>query len=216
MGTRAIAPTVGKDFSTISRDRSKVLHNATPDSESPDYSVAAPDCEDASKSSPIMSDIVDSMQIQIIVALISAVAAILVPFMQNRFKIDPRVSIERDLKIVEQLPKGSDARTKLEQDIERRVRELPRRMNGTRNWIVVFMGVIVGGGCFYLTTLLVIWGWKGSGWEKMWLLLASVAFVFAIAFFAQIPSAFKKLPRDDKGNVIPPNSDTESDSNAPK
>lgn len=156
------------------------------------------------------------MQIQIIVALISAVAAILVPFMQNRFKIDPRVSIERDLKIVEQLPQDSDARTSLEQDIERRVRELPRRMNGTRNWTVVFLDVIVGGGCFYLTTLLVIWGWQGSGWEKLWWPLALVTFVFAIAFFAQLPGAFQKLPRDDKGNVIPPDSNTNGNSNISK
>ncbi|MDN5980004.1 helix-turn-helix domain-containing protein [Bifidobacterium mongoliense] len=67
MSTRAIAPAVGKDFSTISRDRSKVLHNATPDSESSDYSVAAPDFEDDTKLSPIVTvehhDIVEPVDV---------------------------------------------------------------------------------------------------------------------------------------------------------
>ena len=54
MSTRAIAPAVGVSQMQAVRDvHAEVKHNVSPDSESSDYSVSAPDYEDDTKLSPI-------------------------------------------------------------------------------------------------------------------------------------------------------------------
>lgn len=55
MSTRAQAPVLGVSNKTVSLDRREVLPLVTPDSESSDYSVSAPDFEDDTKLSPIVT-----------------------------------------------------------------------------------------------------------------------------------------------------------------
>lgn len=143
------------------------------------------------------------METQITVALIAGLAAVVGPLLQSRFKTDPRQSIERDLKIVELLPLDSLARQRLEDDIERRVRELAWQGNGKRAWVHVILCLIAGGACIYITGIVFNWGFTGSGWARLWIAPSLVAFVLASAFLSQIPGYFKKAPRDKQGNIIP-------------
>ena len=105
------------------------------------------------------------METQIIVALIAGLAAILGPFLQNHFRIDPRQSIERDLKIAEQLPDESKAKQLLKKDIERRVQELAMHGKGKRAWGLTIFCLVAGGGCLYGMAVLFYKGWVGLGWH---------------------------------------------------
>jgi hypothetical protein len=55
MSTRAIAPAVGVSHQTAMRDAAKVVQVGPPESTSSDYSVSAPDYEDDTKLSPIVT-----------------------------------------------------------------------------------------------------------------------------------------------------------------
>lgn len=142
------------------------------------------------------------MRTQIIVAVIAAVAAVLGPFLQNRFRIDPRQSIERDLKIAEQLPDSSSAKQHLEEDIERRVQELAWQGKGKRAWGQGLFCLLTGAACIYGTGYFFYRGWSGSGWSYLWIVLSLVLFVFSLAFLNQVPGYFKKASRDKQENII--------------
>ena len=142
------------------------------------------------------------METQIIVALIAGLAAILGPFLQNHFRIDPRQSIERDLKIAEQLPDESKAKQLLKKDIERRVQELAMHGKGKRAWGLTIFCLVAGGGCLYGMAVLFYKGWVGLSWAHLLIVPSLILFVLALAFLNQVPGYFKKVPRDKQGNVV--------------
>lgn len=142
------------------------------------------------------------MKTQIIVALIAGLAAILGPFLQNHFRIDPRQSIERDLKIAEQLPDESKAKQLLKKDIERRVQELAMHGKGKRAWGLTIFCLVAGGGCLYGMAVLFYKGWVGLSWAHLLIVPSLILFVLALAFLNQVPGYFKKVPRDKQGNVV--------------
>lgn len=142
------------------------------------------------------------METQIIVALIAGLAAILGPFLQNHFRIDPRQSIERDLKIAEQLPDESKAKQLLKKDIERRVQELAMHGKGKRAWGLTIFCLVAGGGCLYGMAVLFYKGWVGLGWAHLLIVPSLILFVFALAFLNQVPGYFRKVPRDEQDNVV--------------
>lgn len=136
------------------------------------------------------------METQVVVAIITGaavvLAAALTPILQERFKTDPRLSIERDLEICSQLPDNSQARKELEKDIERRVSELTTTMKGTRDWTGGVIYIFLAGLALWGTIVFTYWGWSRPGLQKLWFLLAVFCFLCSVAIFQQLSSALKR------------------------
>lgn len=142
------------------------------------------------------------MDKSIIIAVIASLGTIFSPIIQIIFRVDPRTSIERDLKIIEQLPEDSEARKSLEHDVQTRVSKLPYGTSGSRNGIGVFLAVFLGGASLYGAIFTASKGWSIQGWGRLWWMAALFLLIVAVLCFQQVPKEWVKVPRDSKGNRV--------------
>lgn len=135
------------------------------------------------------------MNAEILVAVISALALLATTWIRQPFRRDPRDHIERDLKIVAELPAGSDTRKELEQDIARRVQGLIPDLSLRRDWFGSILALAFLATFGFLT-------WRFGTWGGWWFIGAVVAGFLSLVMVGLAGRDFQKAPRDAAGKRI--------------
>ncbi|MFI2702207.1 hypothetical protein [Cellulosimicrobium composti] len=134
------------------------------------------------------------MNPDVLVAVVGAAALVLTTWFRQPFRRNPRDHIERDIKIAADLPAESEARKRLEGDIERRVEGLVPDPKMRRDWFGFVLALIFMSVFGFLT-------WRFWAWGGWWNIGTAVFGSLALVMVPLAVRELRKAPRDAQGRL---------------